>query len=156
MREDAVGNADPVGIGRAGEEGPQAFEGEWPWPHFSRRELACHHCGALSVDPGFMRRLEHLRADFGRPMPVNSGYRCPDHDREVRHARGQATTGPHATGHAVDVHVYGADAFRLVSLAAKHGITGIGVNQRGDVGDRFLHLDDLKAPTFPRPGMWTY
>jgi zinc D-Ala-D-Ala carboxypeptidase len=40
-------------------------------------------------------------------------------------------------------------------VALKHGITGVGVNQKG--GARFIHLDDLE-PTghFPRPTIWSY
>jgi uncharacterized protein YcbK (DUF882 family) len=102
------------------------------------------------MDPGFMARLEHLRADFGRGMPVTSGYRCPLHDAEI------GGRGAHPTGHAVDVHVTGEDAYRLVMLAARHGMTGIGVNQRGDMAKRFIHMDDLGGPNFPRPRVWSY
>jgi len=125
-------------------------EGGGGWPHFSAAELACRHCGRIAMDPRFMERLEHLRADFGRAMPVTSGYRCPLHDAEI------GGRGAHPTGHAVDVRVWGEDAFRLVALAARHGITGIGLNQRGDVGARFIHLDDLGGANFPRPRVWTY
>jgi len=120
------------------------------WPHFSAAELMCRHCGRVFMDPRFMARLENLRADFGRAMPVNSGYRCPLHDAEI------GGRGAHPTGHAVDVRVAGEDAFRLVALAARHGMTGIGLNQRGDLEHRFVHLDDLGGSNFPRPRIWTY
>lgn len=102
------------------------------------------------MDPRFMERLENLRADFGRAMPVTSGYRCPLHDAEI------GGRGAHPTGHAVDVHVTGADAYRLVALAARHGMTGIGINQRGEMAQRLVHLDDLAGAHFPRPRVWTY
>lgn len=120
------------------------------WPHFGAAELGCRHCGRIFMDPGFMRRLEDLRADHGRAMPVTSGYRCPAHDAAI------GGRGAHPTGHAVDVRVSGEDAFRLVTLAARHGMTGIGVQQRGDVQTRFVHLDDLGPDRFPRPRVWSY
>jgi len=97
-----------------------------------------------------MRRLENLRAEIGRPLPVSSGYRCPVHDAAVGGA------GTHPSGHAVDLLVSGPAAFRLVALAVRHGMTGIGVMQRGPEGARFVHLDDLGEGAHPRPRIWSY
>ena len=36
-----------------------------------------------------------------------------------------------------------ADALRLVEVAKKYGMTGIGVKQNGPAGKRFIHLDNL-------------
>jgi uncharacterized protein YcbK (DUF882 family) len=99
---------------------------------------------------GFMERLVALREEFGAPMPVTSGYRCPEHDAALRGAE------VHPTGHAVDVRVSGADAHRLIALALRHGFTGIGVNQRGAHSQRFIHLDDLVDANHPRPTVWSY
>ena len=120
------------------------------WPHFAAAELMCRHCGRMFMDPRFMERLEHLRADFGRAMRISSGYRCAVHDAEI------GGRGTHPTGHAVDVAVAGEDAFRLVTLAARHGMTGIGIHQRGETGGRFVHLDDLPPRRHPRPRVWSY
>lgn len=94
--------------------------------------------------------------EFGRPMPVTSGYRCRKYDGDLRSLRGQEGTGVHTTGHAVDVHVVGEDAHRLLMLAGKHGMTGVGVSQRGAYESRFIHLDDAWRPEFPRPMVWSY
>lgn len=126
------------------------------WPHFSIAELACHHCKAIHMDPTFMTKLEYLRLDFGHALIVTSGYRCPEHDEAIRRARGQEGTGPHATGRAVDVAVWGEKLHRLLGMASRHGMTGIGIAGKGSIGDRFVHLDDLTIPEFPRPGVWTY
>ena len=125
----------------------------WRWPHFTPEEMACKHCGALSVDTEFMDRLEDLRHEYGRPMVVSSGYRCPAYNETV------STTGPkgpHTTGCAVDISVRGRDAYDLLQLAVshQHAFTGIGINQKG--AGRFLHLDSLQAPWHPRPALWTY
>jgi zinc D-Ala-D-Ala carboxypeptidase len=120
------------------------------WPNFAAGELACRHCGRLAMDPGFMRRLVHLRNDFARAMPLSSGYRCPAHDAAI------GGKGTHPTGHAVDVRIWGPDAYRLVAAAIRHGMTGIGLKQHGDLGARFVHLDDLAGGRHPRPRIWTY
>lgn len=120
------------------------------WPHFSRGELACRHCGAVAMDPTFMARLERIRMAFGRAMPISSGFRCPVHDAEV------GGKGPHTTGHAADVRISGAAVYELVGLALFEGMIGIGVHQRGDPEGRFLHLDDLAGTRWPRPRVWSY
>ena len=102
----------------------------------------------VAMSPSFMEKLVNLRREFGRAMVLSSAFRCPDYDRGIGGA------GVHPTGHAVDVRLHGADAFRLLSLAPKHGFTGIGVNQNGPRSGRFLHLDDTSGPY--RPRVWSY
>lgn len=125
----------------------------WPWEHFTQAEMACRHCGEYKVDPDFMNRLEELREAYGLPMIVTSGYRCPDHNAVVSST---GRTGPHCSGRAVDIAVYGERYHRLLHLALDHGFTGIGSHQRGPHGKRFLHLDDLGNGLHPRPWGWTY
>lgn len=123
----------------------------WRWPHFSPEEMACKHCGVLSVDTEFMDRLEDLRHEYGRPMPVHSAYRCPEHNVAVSST---GPNGPHTKSRSIDVGVRGEDAFDLIALAPKFHFTGIGVSQKG--AGRFIHLDDLQSPWFPRPTVWSY
>ena len=92
-----------------------------------------------------------MRRRYGRPLAVGSGYRCPAHNRKVS-STGPA--GPHTTGRAVDLAVSGAAAVLLLGYALNLGFTGIGVAQKGEA--RFLHLDDLRAPEYPRPAIWSY
>jgi uncharacterized protein YcbK (DUF882 family) len=127
----------------------------WRWPHFTVREMACRcGCGEIVVVVDFMDRLEAIRKKLSRPMVVTSGYRCPDYNDQV------STTGPdgpHTTGRAADVKIFGEGALRLATLAPGLGFTGVGLKQRGIRAGRFLHLDDLAAaPGRPRPWMWTY
>lgn len=112
--------------------------------------MACRHCGREGMDAAFMARLEALRAELGRPLPVTSGYRCPEHDRAIGGA------GVHPQGHAADLAVAGADAVRLVRAALELGFTGIGLHQKGPLAARFVHLDDLSGGPHPRPRLWTY
>jgi len=127
-------------------------QSEWPWPNFTPEEMACRGSGELLVVPVFMERLQRLRAAFGRPMPVTSGYRTPAHNARVSST---GTDGPHTTGRAVDIAVSGSDAFELVRLALACGFTGIGVRQRGAWNGRFIHLDDIESPGI-RPRIWSY
>lgn len=124
---------------------------------FPAWELACR-CGCgrgqNDMDPGFMVRLIGLRESFGRALPAGSAFRCPDHNANVS-ATGR--TGPHTTGRAVDIRIFGASALRLVELAIRAGFTGIGVGQKGDHNSRIIHLDDLgPSPAGPRPWIWAY
>lgn len=128
---------------------------ETPWPHFPWAELTCHcGCGRMEMDRSFMSRLEDLRAAYGKPMPITSGFRCPMHNAE---ASSTGLSGPHTTGKAVDVQVSGEDAHRLLTMALEHGFTGIGISQKGFHGSRFIHLDTIEpGPGRPRPTIWSY
>ena len=115
------------------------------YPNFTEAEFRCRHCGKQEMKPEFMGRLQALRDVYKRPMPITSGYRCPDHPVE----KAKTEPGMHTTGMACDVDVYGADAHELLRLAMHLGFTGIGVQQKG--GARFIHLD-LR----PAPAIWSY
>jgi zinc D-Ala-D-Ala carboxypeptidase len=120
------------------------------YPNFAEHEFRCKHTGRCVMVPDFMRRLQALRSAYGRPMVITSGYRDRSHPAEAR----KAATGAHSMGRAADIAVQGADALRLIVLAAELGFTGIGVAQKGS--SRFVHLDDVPAPQLPRPTVWSY
>jgi zinc D-Ala-D-Ala carboxypeptidase len=101
------------------------------------------------MEVAFLDRLQEIREEFGKPMRVNSGYRCPVHDAAL------GGKGPHQTGRAVDIGISGSDALDLVELARGYGMTGIGIKQSG--ASRFLHMDDLEdGVSGPRPWLWSY
>src|SRR5690606_7671687 len=105
------------------------------WQHFVMSEFACKHCGANDIYDTFVDKLDELRARFGRPLIVTSGFRCPDHNARVSST---GRTGPHTTGRAVDFNVNRSDAYDLLRLALLMEFTGIGVQQKGSA--RFIHL----------------
>lgn len=76
-------------------------------PHFRRVEFACRHCGALpegAPPKALLDVLEDVRRHFGgAPMTINSGYRCPVHNRNV----GGAANSEHLKGTAADFTVRG-------------------------------------------------
>ncbi|WP_085440285.1 D-Ala-D-Ala carboxypeptidase family metallohydrolase [Magnetofaba australis] len=126
-----------------------------PWPHFTNAELTCRcGCGRMEMQADFMHKLESLREVFGRPMPVTSGYRCPEHNAAISVT---GSNGPHTSGAAVDVLVSGQDAYDLIDLAKAAGMSGVGVKQHGPHRSRFIHLDALpRAANQPRPTIWSY
>jgi zinc D-Ala-D-Ala carboxypeptidase len=125
------------------------------WKYFSLDELKCKccKCGStgLEMDKSFMEKLIFLREAMKIPFVISSAYRCPAHNAKESKT-GEA--GPHTTGKAVDILMHGADALKLVHYALNAGFTGIGVKQSG-IG-RFIHIDTLSAPDYPRPIIWSY
>lgn len=119
---------------------------------FKDSEFACSHCSENKMDPVFLSEIDELRSQYGKPLTVSSGYRCPTHNAQVSET---GATGPHTTGRAVDFLIDRTNAYGLLKIALNMGFTGIGINQKG--GARFLHIDNLpNAPNQPRPTVWSY
>lgn len=132
------------------------------WPFFKADELRCKcgNCDGGTMNKFFMRRLISVREDLGFPLILSSGYRCPAHNAKESST---GLTGPHTTGRAVDIQVYGHRAMLLAQAAYRYGIVGVnhgglGISQKGPYAKRFLHLDDLTAQDIagPRPWVWSY
>jgi len=123
------------------------------YPNFDRSEFICKcGCGQEEMDEEFLEKLQNIRVEAGFPFIINSGYRCPDHNDRVS---GTGRNGPHTTGMAVDIGVMGANAHHLTVIGILHGMTGIGVCQRGPWDKRFIHLDFIVDHN-KRPWMWSY
>ena len=70
--------------------------------YFSKHELECKcGCGVAEMDAAFLKKLDQLRDDWGKPIILNSAYRCPDHNAAVSSTKSR--TGPHTTGKAADL-----------------------------------------------------
>lgn len=112
--------------------------------YFTEGEFRCkgHDCcgGQALMDERFMRMLDDLRHQLGKPIRISSGYRCPLYNDQVSST---GEDGPHTTGKAADLLVSGPDADTVLSLAYQLGFGGKGINQKGDHGQRFIHLDTL-------------
>ena len=117
------------------------------YPNFSASEFACKHTGQNDMKHEFMEVLQLVRADFGRPMKITSGYRHWTHPVEARKGH---TTGEHTRGTCCDVACTdGRERFDLVNLALKHGITRIGIAKN------FVHLG-IGGPGLPVRVIWEY
>lgn len=122
---------------------------------FSESELACRcGCGDAPMDAAFLRALDEIRREFGRPMKISSGFRCKNHKIEAA----KRVPGAHNTGAAADILVARGVAFDLLRIAAAHPIiTGIGVQQKGATSGRFIHLDAVPpGGDLARPNLWSY
>jgi uncharacterized protein YcbK (DUF882 family) len=122
--------------------------------HFSNKDLACPCCRTNGMRIHFLRELEILRIWWGRPLTLSSAFRCPAHNARVSKT---GESGPHTKGLAVDVLVSGQDAFRFLKYAIASGFPGIGINQAGPMGSRYIHIDMCEdSAEFKRPRVWTY
>jgi len=116
------------------------------YPHFSKSELECKHCGECEMDDDFMWKLVALRKRIGTPFHVTSAYRCPKYDESF------GGKGNHSKGKAIDFQISGPKAWQAVDLAPAYGFTGVGARQHGDHPQRYLHLDT----THEQFTFWTY
>lgn len=129
----------------------EKYEGRWDWKNFSKEELMCKcGCGKMKICVTSLNRLQILRDTINKPMQVTSAYRCPEYNSIVSST---GLTGPHTTGRAFDIGVFGGRASTIVSLADPAGFHRVGVNQKGEQSYRFIHLDDI--PSLPS-WIWSY
>ena len=124
------------------------------WDNFTYEEFACKHCGENEMKTMAIDDVQTLRTRCGFPFIITSGYRCKDHPIE----KSKNTPGPHNTGLALDIAVSGQHALLVVATAIEEAIwTGFGINQKGNIDDRFIHLDQCEeGPNRSRPWIWTY
>lgn len=126
------------------------------YKNFRKEEFDCKHTGYNNMLPAFMDTLQAIRDDFGSPMVITSGFRDVSHPVEQRKLERGESAGEHTFGCAADINIYGVDAIELVSLAYRHGIRRIGVNQMGGYNERFIHLGMGDRDLGFYPSLWTY
>ena len=103
--------------------------------------------GFSAMQWALVKRLGEVRAEWGKPMTIGSGYRTPEHNAAV----GGKANSAHLRGLAADIRTSGlTDAIRLAIVAAQHGFDRIGVDMKG----RFVHLD--VDGSLPSPATWFY
>lgn len=106
--------------------------------NFSASEFRCRCCGKLHPDGDkppaeLLGFLERIRAHFGKPVYINSGYRCPKHNAAV----GGAAKSRHMAGDAADFWIGGEDPAAVFDFASEL------IGSAGGVGkyDTFTHID---------------
>lgn len=83
---------------------------------FKEKEFVCRCCGELppyakeNIEALVENVLDPLRERYGKPIVVNSGYRCAKHNKEV----GGVPNSQHMKGEAADIRP--ADANDLTRL----------------------------------------
>ena len=124
--------------------------------NFSVAEVECRcGCGSADMDEDFMKILQNIRDEMKRPLKISSGVRCVSHNSKVSSTGKDGPHVPRSHGTAAsDILIFGADALRMIDIARKHGVSGVGISQRGPHAKRFIHLDTISD--HPRPTMWSY
>lgn len=112
--------------------------------HFTAAEIMCR-CGncQYSTEEGaekYISRnliilLEQIRQSVGgRPLTINSGIRCPEHNKN----EGGADNSTHLRGEAADIAIAGsAERYDLIMAAMTKGCRRIGVYK----GQNIVHVD---------------
>ncbi|MEK9909157.1 MAG: D-Ala-D-Ala carboxypeptidase family metallohydrolase [Candidatus Thalassarchaeaceae archaeon] len=125
----------------------------WDYQFFEESEFSCACCGKTKMDHDFMKKMVSLRRAYAKPIIINSGYRCIEHNEKV----GGSRNSSHLEGKAADIKIFGGNALRLVSAAEFCKFTGIGVAQKGEQSGRFIHVDTaIRETDRPRPWLWSY
>ena len=100
--------------------------------NLSRSEFACQRgCGYDTVDADLIRIVQAIRDRFGRRVYVNSGCRCPTHNRSV----GGSQKSQHLYGRAADIVVDGVSPEEVADYADTMDVPGIGRYET------FTHVD---------------
>ena len=103
-------------------------------PHFKVREFACSDgADAVFVAPALVEVLEKIRAHFGKPVVIHSGYRTETKNKAV----GGAAYSQHKYGTAADISIGGVSPAKVAAYAETllPDTGGIGIYKT------FTHID---------------
>lgn len=89
--------------------------------HFKLNEFQCPCCHNVKLHPELFTRLLALRNEWGRPIIITSGYRCPEHNTAV----GGEKNSLHRAGLACDIKAAEKEQEILKILPLKHGFSKI-------------------------------
>lgn len=109
--------------------------------NFISTEFDCKGNGCCSetlIDEKLVNYLQQIRNHFGRPVIINSGYRCTSHNKAVN----GATKSKHLYGMAADIYINGIEPKEVAKYAESLGIKGIGLY------DTFVHIDTRTTKSF--------
>ena len=106
----------------------------------------CGHpdCDKRSVNQFTLNQVQLVREDYGQPMKITSGGRCPNHPNELTKKR----PGDHQKQYAVDVYYETVlERNKLMVLAGRHGATRVAADKN------FVHIawtptEDKSVPTW--------
>ena len=115
----------------------------WRWKNFTPAEIACRGTGQLKLHPEALDKLQALRDRLGKPLIVRSGYRSPEHNRNV----GGAPRSKHMDGTAFDIAMANHDPVAFEVAARAVGFEGFGYYPRSG----FMHIDLGPARSWGEP-----
>lgn len=114
--------------------------------NFKVKEFACHGkgcCNTVTIDTALVDIVQKIRDHFGKPVNINSGYRCPTHNKNV----GGVTGSYHAKGKAADISVVDVAPAEVAKYAESIGVKGIGLYETSSDGF-FVHVDTRTRKSF--------
>lgn len=114
--------------------------------NFRVNEFACHGsgcCSTVQIDPALVEYLQKIRDHFKKPVTINSGYRCPTHNKRI----GGASASRHTTGQAADISVKDVAPAEVAKYAESIGVNGIGLYET-DKDGHFVHIDTRTTKAF--------
>lgn len=117
--------------------------------YFTDGEFACKHCGELpygGMNPALMEALDKLRAMYGRPIYVSSGYRCTYWNM----INGGVPNSQHKQGNAADIWVNGDYDEFYELVVASNLFDGIGHYPEQE----FVHVDCRDNGNSPNYYQW--
>lgn len=104
--------------------------------NFDWREFRCPCCDRNSTSYSLIEAVQKIRDAVG-PLRINSGYRCPAHNKEV----GGAPRSRHLIGTAADIYPLAASMQDVLDAALTvPEIHGIGIYRT------MIHVDLRKKP----------
>lgn len=107
---------------------------------FSCKGGAC--CSQTLIDTKLVDFLQKIRNHFGKPVTINSGYRCKSHNKAV----GGSSFSYHIYGRAADIAVKDVAPAEVAKYAESIGVLGIGLYEGAD--GNFVHIDTREKKAF--------
>ena len=99
--------------------------------YFKTKEFRCPCCKEVRASGYLIHLLNKVREEYGKPMIINSGYRCEKHNKEI----GGSQNSAHTRGLAVDIKCDNSpDRYILLPLLTK-------IFKRVGVYNGWLHAD---------------
>lgn len=91
--------------------------------NFNRQEFSCKcGCSFNTVDVELIGILEQVREHFGKPVHINSGCRCVEHNTVIRGAK----SSQHIIGRAADIVVNDTKPSEVAEFLETINAPGIG------------------------------
>jgi hypothetical protein len=112
----------------------------------TRLRCTCGHpcCDQRSIDQDSLDKVQLVREDYGAPMVITSGGRCPNHPDELKRSK----PGDHQKCTTVDVRYKTVlQRNKLMVLAGRHGATRVAFG-RGFVHMSWSPTADKSVPTW--------
>lgn len=109
--------------------------------NFNSSEFDCHGngcCETTLIDTDLIGVLQMIRANFGKAVIINSGFRCKTHNKNV----GGASLSRHVSGMAADIVVNGIEPLEVAKYCESIGVLGIGLYDWG------CHIDTRNVKYF--------